>query len=488
MKKSLLAFATALLSLCASAQESASTTFDGVATTWVRTNNATWSFNHANGYVETNNPDETNQFIALYGFEYQLPEGMKVRTATLRIVTERYKGAPMIVHGYGNDFADKTTWGTESEYITPLFDQAPLATFTPACQWNKSVSGDVGITEDKCNAEAWTNYIDVTPYVKTKTVNDRRVNFVLYQERGKKTNQNCFFTHETNDVVNSKNEISFTLKAEDIRPQLVVTFEVDSETGNDVLEPVADTFVRAGNTVKHGSDGNMEIKKQGSETELTNQFYGLMSFRLPSEIVDGTHEVTSARLRLVCVQNKGDRAMSIYRYPSTFDEANAIWNTEENNVKEALASEPIAEFSINGQGTKSLGDGGISETYRKAEAWTNYIDLTDYLKANPADLNILISKKNLHNESMRIATRETGDIENTKTDAANPFTFKAEDLKPCLYITYTRKNIGTGVDDIVVDDDAPVEYYNLQGMRVENPTSGLYIRRQGNKATKILIR
>lgn len=37
-------------------------------------------------------------------------------------------------------------------------------------------------------------------------------------------------------------------------------------------------------------------------------------------------------------------------------------------------------------------------------------------------------------------------------------------------------------------DDAPVEFFNLQGVRVENPESGLYIRRQGNKVSKVIIR
>ena len=46
-----------------------------------------------------------------------------------------------------------------------------------------------------------------------------------------------------------------------------------------------------------------------------------------------------------------------------------------------------------------------------------------------------------------------------------------------------------GVNDIMADDDnAPVVYYNLQGVRVENPTNGLYIRVQGKKATKVLVR
>lgn len=46
----------------------------------------------------------------------------------------------------------------------------------------------------------------------------------------------------------------------------------------------------------------------------------------------------------------------------------------------------------------------------------------------------------------------------------------------------------TGIADITVDDDAPVEYFNLQGIRVENPTSGLYIRRQGAHTEKVIIR
>lgn len=38
------------------------------------------------------------------------------------------------------------------------------------------------------------------------------------------------------------------------------------------------------------------------------------------------------------------------------------------------------------------------------------------------------------------------------------------------------------------NDDAPVEYYNIQGMKVDNPAPGLYIRRQGNTVSKVIIR
>ncbi len=47
-----------------------------------------------------------------------------------------------------------------------------------------------------------------------------------------------------------------------------------------------------------------------------------------------------------------------------------------------------------------------------------------------------------------------------------------------------------GVQNVVADNDenSPVEYYNLQGVRIENPTTGLYICRQGKTVKKILIK
>ncbi|MDE6854652.1 MAG: M6 family metalloprotease domain-containing protein, partial [Muribaculaceae bacterium] len=46
---------------------------------------------------------------------------------------------------------------------------------------------------------------------------------------------------------------------------------------------------------------------------------------------------------------------------------------------------------------------------------------------------------------------------------------------------------GVGFVDSV-DADTPVEYYNLQGIRVARPSSGLYIRRQGSRTAKVYIR
>ena len=45
----------------------------------------------------------------------------------------------------------------------------------------------------------------------------------------------------------------------------------------------------------------------------------------------------------------------------------------------------------------------------------------------------------------------------------------------------------SGVDNIAADN-APAEYFNLQGVRVANPENGLYIVRQGGKVSKQLVK
>ncbi|MDD6281474.1 MAG: chitobiase/beta-hexosaminidase C-terminal domain-containing protein [Bacteroidales bacterium] len=47
----------------------------------------------------------------------------------------------------------------------------------------------------------------------------------------------------------------------------------------------------------------------------------------------------------------------------------------------------------------------------------------------------------------------------------------------------------TGVESVEAEEaDAPVEYFNLQGVRVMNPDKGLFIRRQGNRVEKVMMK
>lgn len=57
--------------------------------------------------------------------------------------------------------------------------------------------------------------------------------------------------------------------------------------------------------------------------------------------------------------------------------------------------------------------------------------------------------------------------------------------EPSLYVTNFAKS--SGLSNITVDNDAPAEYYNLNGVRVANPGSGLYIRVKAGQAEKVML-
>ena len=74
------------------------------------------------------------------------------------------------------------------------------------------------------------------------------------------------------------------------------------------------------------------------------------------------------------------------------------------------------------------------------------------------------------------------------------FTIGATNRCGGLEITYVEDENGlAGIEEIAGDlnnANAPVEYFNLQGVRVnaENATPGIYIRRQGSETTKVLVK
>lgn len=52
----------------------------------------------------------------------------------------------------------------------------------------------------------------------------------------------------------------------------------------------------------------------------------------------------------------------------------------------------------------------------------------------------------------------------------------------------TKVDSEASVEGIGADHDTPVEYFNMQGIRIDNPTTGFYIIRRGKKAQKIHLR
>ncbi len=51
--------------------------------------------------------------------------------------------------------------------------------------------------------------------------------------------------------------------------------------------------------------------------------------------------------------------------------------------------------------------------------------------------------------------------------------------------TFIKTSIETGINDVIIDNTGDVVYYNLQGIRVDNPTSGVFIKVQDSRTCKI---
>lgn len=57
-----------------------------------------------------------------------------------------------------------------------------------------------------------------------------------------------------------------------------------------------------------------------------------------------------------------------------------------------------------------------------------------------------------------------------------------------MYLSYSYSPKPSSVANVEDNDNAPVEYYTLQGVKVDEPSKGIFIRRQGSKTTKVAIK
>lgn len=57
-----------------------------------------------------------------------------------------------------------------------------------------------------------------------------------------------------------------------------------------------------------------------------------------------------------------------------------------------------------------------------------------------------------------------------------------------MYLSFGYNLKTNAVGEVEINHNAPVEYYNLNGQRVTDPSNGLFIRKQGSKTSKVVIR
>lgn len=423
--------------------------FNCVADTWIRSNNESNKNPDSDKLeirMEGNSTDGFSTFAGLYGFNFEVLEGLKVQSATIRIVTERWKGSAVDVYGYPNDFIEASaTWGTEREYINKALENEVLVTFTPKAQRSVSLGSDA-VDENYRDISAWTNEIDVTNYVKSISRTATRVNFFLVPTDKTSTGQNCFYTKEVKDVTNSK-DATLTFSAADLVPELYVTFVEEAGSTKVDLTPSIDAYVRgngSNNGNEYASATEMEIYTLKDSEDKMTYFVGLMSFDLPAELLSGNYELTGASLRLVTTQCKGDRNMGIFKV-NPFTEK-PTWSTVGENVLEVMANEPDVKFSVKGQGNVALnGRDGISADYLTVDAWTNTLDLTELVNSviaeNSSKLFFAIAKTVIqnNNNAVKFATKENTGANGVKSSDNSTFTFPAADVVPQLTLAYSLK-------------------------------------------------
>lgn len=269
---------------------------------------------------------------------------------------------------------------TEGTANTPLATGAKVANSDPA-KATFTIEGDALATV-KANAES-----DGT--------------FTLLITNNAYTNSNSKRSYLSNNSANDEAN----------RPTLVAT--VSSSTGGvqtaSVTTSTGDCWVRTDNTSsKTGTAANMEVKTY-TDGETLKQFFGVMSFQF--DAVESGNEVNTAKLRLTTRVQRGDRSMAVYALTGDFDADNVSYSDISDNITAALATTPIATFTMEGNNNKALTDDGLADAYQVISKWQNTIDLSDYVKTLSTNrFSILIVKTTDQNSSSVFYTKEATDI------------------------------------------------------------------------------
>ena len=81
------------------------------------------------------------------------------------------------------------------------------------------------------------------------------------------------------------------------------------------------------------------------------------------------------------------------------------------------------------------------------------------------------------------ATITKGSSDDSKISATGTFNLTID----LVNMTFLAIDPLTVAIEEVATDNAPIEYYNLQGVKVANPENGIFIKKQGSKTTKVVL-
>ena len=108
----------------------------------------------------------------------------------------------------------------------------------------------------------------------------------------------------------------------------------------------------------------------------------------------------------------------------------------------------------------------------------------------PTVENSLVCESTLINDNPVEGAAAIADVQATVT-AWDGFNDKLNNGYGVLAWQEANGEGSAGINDIISDEadsNAPAVYYNLQGVRVDNPSNGIYIVRKGNKTSKVRVK
>ena len=183
-----------------------------------------------------------------------------------------------------------------------------------------------------------------------------------------------------------------------------------------------------------------------------------------------------------------------YGHKAAFTDAE-FWNLSE--IRELTPNVDIVDCNVtpsNGNATFSA-DVVLGEGVKEENVPVHFLaanDFTAYPAAYAADLKVEYRLYGTEDSAIATGTAEGSQANAVATDlVAGNYEYRwvtvdGEEVTPVTEWD-SFVNTETGIEGIAADNAAPV-YYNLQGVRVVNPTAGIYLERKGNTMRKVVVK
>ncbi len=283
--------------------------------------------------------------------------------------------------------------------------------------------------------------------------------------------------------------------------------EILSESGKETV--ATPTFSVAAGAVAEGTQVEIECATEGASIFYTidgtenwlpyteaiaiNEALTLKAYAT-KDGMDNSAVATADYTIKVVAPITGTEAMFNFVEPATLDPATEV--SSNSNSPE----HPLDGVTFTSNGIEVTATGGTSVP----RIWACYNHGNEYRLYNGATLTVAGANAEILITSIEFAGDQLTAIQPNAEGSSSSYTWTdAEGLNKVEFPivtkgSYKRADITTikvtfkktsGIADVEIDANAPVEYFNLQGVRIEGElTPGLYIRRQGNAAAKVLVR